>query len=257
MAHVEAPTFGSIILAGVLLKLGGVGMLRLSSFVCQSSMIQFISGYLLVGLAFVTIICCFQSDFKRLIAYRRVSHIIALPPLLVFDTFSSNQAVLLLMVFHGLSSPLLFMLVGVSYSFYSTRQFVFIRGFLLVSPLISFFLVLSFLFTMSAPPFPSFVREVMFIISTIPFSFLFVYPIYIFTFFSIVYSLLWLGSMVFNPSQPTSPLMSVAFSSVAGLFFGLFVRVIFLVLIRVLICVSILYSFNLVFFYINFIFNFS
>lgn len=190
MAHVEAPTFGSMILAGVLLKLGGVGMLRLSSIIAQDSLLQLISGYLVFGLAFVALVCCFQSDFKRLVAFSRVRHMMALPPLLVFDTISSRVAVVLLMLFHGLSSPLLFMLVGVSYSSFSRRQFIFIRGFLLIRPLISVFLIFSFLFTMSAPPFPSFVREVFFIMSVISWSSVFIPFIFLFAFLSLVYRLL-------------------------------------------------------------------
>lgn len=170
MAHVEAPTFGSMILAGVLLKLGGVGLIRLSSFVDFNFLSSFLLSYLFLFLSLVTLVCCFQSDFKRLVAYSSVSHMIAVPILYFSNTSLSLKALIIIMFFHGLSSPLLFILVGVFYSLYSSRQLIVMRGLLLVSPLLSFISILAFFFTMSAPPFPSFVAEVFFLVSSFSLS---------------------------------------------------------------------------------------
>lgn len=190
IAHVEAPTFGSIILAGVLLKLGGVGLLRLSNFVDFYFLSSYVLGYLFLFLSLVTIICCFQTDFKRIVAYSSVSHIMAVPILFLSNNVLSLKSLLIIMFFHGLSSPVLFMLVGILYSFFSSRQLVVMRGLLLLSPLISFVLILAFFFTISAPPFPSFVAEVLFFVSSFNLSKLFVYSVLLFTFFSLVYNLL-------------------------------------------------------------------
>lgn len=118
MAHVEAPTFGSIILAGVLLKLGGVGIIR---FICTTNinlLSSYILSYFFVFMVYVTLVCCFQSDFKRLVAYSSVSHIIGVPILLLSSSFIGLKGSILLMFFHGISSPLMFMLVGLLYSFF-------------------------------------------------------------------------------------------------------------------------------------------
>jgi NADH:ubiquinone oxidoreductase subunit 4 (subunit M) len=164
IAHVEAPTFGSIILAGILLKLGGMGLIRFFLFLDISLLRSYVLSYLLVFLVLSTLVCCCQSDFKRIVAYSSVSHIIAVPLVVLTGFFGSLKISVLLMVFHGLRSPVLFSLVGIMYSVYSTRQLALIRGLILVSPLLSFICLLSFLFSLSAPPYPSFVSEVLFFV---------------------------------------------------------------------------------------------
>lgn len=189
MAHVEAPTFGSIILAGVLLKLGGIGLIRSSLIYSPLIITDSLLAYFIVFLLFVTVVCSFQADFKRLVAFSSVSHIITIPFLVMASSSISFKAVILIMLFHGLSSPLLFMLVGLTYSLFQTRQLVFIRGLILLSPLLSFIMILAFFFTLSAPPFPSFVGEVLFILASLSLSGSLVYVFLIFAFLSLVYNL--------------------------------------------------------------------
>jgi NADH:ubiquinone oxidoreductase subunit 4 (subunit M) len=121
-----------------------------------SSLSAVILSYFIVSMLYVTVVCMFQSDFKRLVAYSSVSHMIAVPMLIVANSSISLKSLLMVMLFHGLSSPILFMLVGVIYSLFQTRQLIAVRGLILISPLISFICILSFFFTLSAPPFPSF-----------------------------------------------------------------------------------------------------
>jgi NADH:ubiquinone oxidoreductase subunit 4 (subunit M) len=167
MAHVEAPTFGSMVLAGVLLKLGGAGLIRCLSLVSVDLLKSVLIGYLFVFMCFVTLICCIQSDFKRLVAYSSVSHMIGVPVMLVSSSFIGIKGLLVVMFIHGISSPILFMFVGVMYSFTSTRQHFLMRGLLTVRPILSFFITLTFFFTLSAPPFPSFVSEVFLVVCSI------------------------------------------------------------------------------------------
>lgn len=211
IAHVEAPTFGSMILAGVLLKLGGVGLIRFSYVVNFFVLKSVLLSYCIVFLVFSTLVCCFQSDFKRLIAYSSVSHIITIPLIVLANNICSVKATLLLMFFHGLSSPILFMLVGLIYSMFGTRQLLSVRGLLLTSPLLSFLCILAFFFTLSAPPFPSFISEVLFIVSTLNLSYYLVYFFLVFAFFSLVYNLNWLSSLLFSSSSSNSVIMSRSF----------------------------------------------
>lgn len=189
IAHVEAPTFGSIILAGVLLKLGGVGLVRCTPLLNMEFLAHQFLSYFMIFMVYVTIVCVFQSDFKRLVAYSSVSHMMAIPLLLLSDNLISSKGILIVILFHGLSSPILFILVGIIYSIFSRRQLILIRGLVLTSPLLAFILVLAFFFTLSAPPFPSFVAEVVFLVSSFYLTHYLIYIFGIFTFFSLVYNL--------------------------------------------------------------------
>lgn len=141
--------------------------MRFSHICDYPSLLVFTVSYFILRTLFVTLTCCFQSDFKRLVAYSSVSHMITIPFLMLANRQLAMKSALLVMLFHGLSSPALFILVRVVYSLFQTRQLVSARGILTLSPLLSFFLVLAFFFTLSAPPFPSFIREVFFIVSSL------------------------------------------------------------------------------------------
>jgi len=178
IAHVEAPTFGSIVLAGVLLKLGGAGLIRVLPLIRSSSLFALTLGYFIFFTVYSTFVCCCQSDFKRLVAYSSVSHIMLVPLLVLADSPLSLSMAIAVMLIHGLSSPLIFILVSISYSIFRTRQLLFMRGVLTFSPVLSFLMALSFFISISAPPFPGFVAEV--------YSFMAVYSLSNFTVFAFV-----------------------------------------------------------------------
>ena len=230
MAHVEAPTFGSMILAGVLLKLGGVGLLRFLPFLDTLFLRSHFFSYFIFFFFISSLVCCFQSDFKRLVAYSSVSHMMSIPLLLVSNLSLSVKSILLIIIFHGLSSPVMFILVGLVYSFFGTRQLVITRGLLLLSPLLAFVIVLSFFYTLSAPPYPSFIAEVFFFISVFSVSSLVLIPYLFFIFFSLVYNLNWLVSILF--STVSSPSIKVFFYSS---FLPLFVTHVFSFLLLLLV----------------------
>lgn len=146
-----------MLLAGVLLKLGGVGLVRLSE-LGTSSLQDVLMGYRIILIPLATAVCCIQADFKRIIAYSSVRHIIILPLLHVRGL--GIRAILIVMLFHGLSSPLLFSIVGRTYSKFRTRQIVALRGLAILSPLLSLVMIAAFFYTLAAPPFPSFIAEI-------------------------------------------------------------------------------------------------
>jgi len=200
MAHVEAPTFGSVILASVLLKLGGVGLYRFVGLVDIFSLSSYLLSYFVVFIVFATLVCCFQSDLKRLIAYSSVSHIIVVPILFLSNTLLSTKSLIICMFLHGIISSMLFFIVGIVYSVYSSRQLALIRGFALVSPFLSFVFVLCFFYTLSAPPFPTFVIEVFFMMSSYFLTVKFLGSFLVFAFFRLVYNLNWLVSLLISSS---------------------------------------------------------
>lgn len=201
IAHVEAPTFGSVILASILLKLGGVGLYRLIPLIDIESIKSFVLSYFIIFTLYRTIVCCFQSDFKRLIAYSSVAHIIVVPFLIFSNNILSIQRLIMIILFHGLSSTLIFMRVGVLYLMFSSRQLILIRGLVLISPLIRIILVLTFFYTLSAPPFPSFIAEVYFIMSSYILRRYIVYIIIPFVLLGLVYNLNWIRRILFSSSS--------------------------------------------------------
>jgi NADH:ubiquinone oxidoreductase subunit 4 (subunit M) len=203
IAHVEAPTFGSVILASILLKLGGVGLLRLLPILHLSDIKSVIISYFIIFTVFSTIVCCFQSDFKRLIAYSSVSHIIVIPFLILSRNILSIQSLILVMLLHGISSSLIFIRVGLLYNIFGSRQLVLLRGIALMSPLLSLILVLTFFYTLSAPPFPSYVAEVYFILSRYLLSPYIVVIYILFVFLGLVYNLNWLSAILFSSNTNT------------------------------------------------------
>lgn len=198
IAHVEAPTYGSVILARILLKLGGVGLMRLEDLINVPLIKDFILSYFIVFIIFSRVVCCYQSDFKRLIAYSSVAHMMVIPFLIFANTLLSFQSLVLVIFLHGLSSTLIFIRVGLLYSMFATRQLVLIRGLLLLSPMFRVFLVFVFLFTLSAPPFPSYVAEVFFIFSSYMLSRDLLYVVLLFAFLGLVYNLNWLVRIIFS-----------------------------------------------------------
>jgi NADH:ubiquinone oxidoreductase subunit 4 (subunit M) len=123
---------------------------------------------------------------------------IVVPILLMSYSFLGAKSLMLMLLFHGFSSPLLFSLVGHIYSIYSTRQLIIIRGLILCAPSLSLLMISGFIFSLCIPPFPSYVSEVIFFASSISMWWLAPYLLAAFSFMSLIYNLNWLSSSLFS-----------------------------------------------------------
>lgn len=153
-AHVEAPVFGSIILAGVILKLGGYGVFKLSLIIgdflfdYSKTLIIFSvwGGVILRGVCFI------QRDLKLLIAYSSIVHIsIVLSGLITMHELGLNGAVIII-VGHGFCSSGLFCVLGLTYNRSITRRIIINKGFISMIPICSFWWFLFCSSNLSFPP---------------------------------------------------------------------------------------------------------
>nr|UER93856.1 NADH dehydrogenase subunit 4 [Membranacea stenoprocessa] len=166
-AHVQAPVFGSMILAGLLLKIGGYGITR---FMFMMKSLFFNYTYIwyslsILGSMMVSFICLVQSDVKSMIAYSSVAHM----GLCITSSMTMTNwglfGIYMLMLSHGLCSSAMFCLISISYERYSSRSFFINSGLNNIMPSMSMFWFLLCAFNMSCPPSMNFISE-MFIISS-------------------------------------------------------------------------------------------
>nr|YP_010735464.1 NADH dehydrogenase subunit 4 [Rhipicephalus rutilus]WEI30798.1 NADH dehydrogenase subunit 4 [Rhipicephalus rutilus] len=152
-AHVEAPIAGSMILAGILLKLGFYGLYRFKSFFFLD-LLNFSFVLIIIsmwGAVLISIFCLYQYDIKSLIAYSSVSHMgITLAGAITFQLHGS-LGMLMMMIGHGLCSSGLFCLSNMIYERMHTRSILMIKGMILIFPNLSLWWFLFSIINMSAP----------------------------------------------------------------------------------------------------------
>jgi len=190
-AHVEAPVAGSIILAGVLLKLGGYGLVRvLPIFSYFNKNLSWVwIRVSVVGGVIVSIICMRQVDIKALIAYSSVAHIgLVLCGLVVFGWWGLNGAVIVI-IGHGLCSSGLFCLANIVYERIRRRRLLISKGLLNFIPRIGLWWFLLRAGNMAAPPTLNLLGEVRLILRVVAWSKIRIISIAFLSFFRAAYTL--------------------------------------------------------------------
>nr|WNH20642.1 NADH dehydrogenase subunit 4 [Chromis agilis] len=166
-AHVEAPIAGSMILAAVLLKLGGYGMIRMMS-TLEPLTNELSYPFIILALWGVVMtgsICLRQTDLKSLIAYSSVSHMGLVAAGILNQTPWGLTGAMILMIAHGLTSSLLFCLANTNYERTHSRTMILARGLQMALPLMSCWWFLATLANLALPPLPNLMGEMMIITS--------------------------------------------------------------------------------------------
>jgi NADH-quinone oxidoreductase subunit M len=164
LAHVEAPVAGSVLLAGVLIKLGSYGLIRysltLTPYACEY-FAPFVYTLSIIGVIYASLSTLRQTDLKRIIAYSSVGHM----GIVTIGIFTMNlqgiQGSIYLQLAHGIVSSALFIIVTLLYERFHTRIVKYYRGVTITMPIYSFFFLIFTMSNIGVPGTSNFIGEIL------------------------------------------------------------------------------------------------
>nr|YP_010743381.1 NADH dehydrogenase subunit 4 [Arion flagellus]WES82241.1 NADH dehydrogenase subunit 4 [Arion flagellus] len=227
-AHVEAPLAGSMILAALLLKLGGYGIVLVHSlFILQHlKMISVLIIWSLWGGLLSSWVCMSQVDMKSFVAYTSVAHMSLVLSALLMNNLWGILAAKITMIAHGFTSSLMFSMAAMSYKVSGSRTLMINKGMLTLYPIMGFIWFLSLILCMAAPPSLNLLGELSFVPSFAVYSYVCVFILGLLMFFSALYSMYLYSSLFHGVSgkllTPTIELKSSELLGVLLHFFPLF-----------------------------------
>nr|UXW90894.1 NADH dehydrogenase subunit 4 [Succineidae gen. n. sp. z RM-2021] len=189
-AHVEAPLAGSMLLAGILLKLGGYGLCLMYMIfnIMNYPTLYFLISLSIWGSMLATFMCMQQCDLKAMVAYSSVAHMGVLVACILLSTCWGESSFKLIMFSHGFISPGMFLLAMMSYKLSNSRSLYYIKGLLSVNPILCLFWFLFCFCNMAAPPSLNFFGEMFMIPVIMNMSFYNYFVIGILMFMSVLFS---------------------------------------------------------------------
>jgi NADH-quinone oxidoreductase subunit M len=172
-AHVEAPTAGSVILAGILLKMGCYGFLRFAlpfypNVVLDPTVVTVVVLLAVIGIIYGGLVAMVQPDFKKLVAYSSVAHLGFVMLGIWAATVQSLEGAIIIMISHGISTGALFFLAGMLYERRHTREIAAFGGLAKVVPLLAAALTIVALSSIGLPGTNGFIGEFLVLIGSFP-----------------------------------------------------------------------------------------
>ena len=185
-AHVESPTSGRMLLAGLLLKFGTIGLVHFTGAIYFLNLF-YLCLIAFLGIIFCSFICIVQSASKSLVAYSSIVHMGFLLLIFLVSSILTKNASLIIMVSHGFVSTSIFFYVGEFYHSSFTRTLYFLGGFIISNFLFCYFFSFFILLNRGMPPSLSFLSEFVGVVSSLNSCFLFIIPILFYFLFSFYY----------------------------------------------------------------------
>nr|YP_006702464.1 NADH dehydrogenase subunit 4 [Trichuris discolor]AFK81037.1 NADH dehydrogenase subunit 4 [Trichuris discolor] len=164
-AHVEAPVLGSMVLASILLKTGGYGLLKVMN-LCDVWLSNYLTCFTLFLILCASMLCVFQTDLKKFVAYSSVTHMTIILALVLSNYLHFESGSIFLMISHGVISNSLFFMVGL-FSFTSLSRLLYMQSNMMsMSPVLWFCAMLILFMNAGTPPSLSMINEIMLFINS-------------------------------------------------------------------------------------------